>query len=681
MTMKMRTEPSFKDPSKDANSKHTLKIHFSQRKEHLINTKVDILPPEPPYGLAIVRSVNEGYLSCMEAAKILKMPVSVFGRITGNFSVDPGRYELGLNLKQGGTHCVPAYTRKKKEHGKENKSAWEQQDSLKVTGSAVDAGVDARAYGNGRGSNQNVVWEYSTSCLKLVALYQTNFPKVVSHLKRNPEERFYDVRSMFGEGGSESNLREVLDWLGKCETAKLPRVPVSTSGLGKNAVQAIERASEVRNNTLKAKGLMKAVQLKVPLGALYKSGSVDASDVLTSNNKETPELGDRVANLSAGGVPFGARGTVIAVHNKNGCVDVVMDEEFMGGSSLQGTCSNFRGKLCYWNHLLKLSSKEDSKTADSIVPKGVGKVAISGLLKKAEEEEMKEREIELRAKANADAAAGSGGRDKSSGRSRSTGKSPGMQKQTGGGYKEAVGPPMDGGKSRGFGRGRGFSSGLIASGLLNDASSTNKKNSKPAVTTSNSVPGKMADASVEDSNNLKAMLGVKGGKGGDTKDEAAAAAAAATNNAKRVLGGVKPVVNSTESNNLKAILGVGAGANANNVEVVKAEPPAPPSAADALLALMNSDNSGSDGGEGGGGGGGFNFAYTNEGEDSTERKKAQEKQLIEQRQAMNMLSQMQINSTIVERKKVVGVQAEEGKERENGAKKLAMLKPAAVVKR
>ena len=78
-----------------------------------------------------------------------------------------------------------------------------------------------------------------------------------------------------------------------------------------------------------------------------------------------PELGDRVANLCASGVPFGARGTVVAIHDPSeGCVEVVMDEEFIGGSTLQGTCANFRGKLCVWNHLLKISAADTARSLD-----------------------------------------------------------------------------------------------------------------------------------------------------------------------------------------------------------------------------------------------------------------------------------------------------------------------------
>ena len=77
-----------------------------------------------------------------------------------------------------------------------------------------------------------------------------------------------------------------------------------------------------------------------------------------------PELGDRVVNLSARGVPFGVRGTVIGLHNTKGCVDIVMDDEFLAGTTLQGNCTNFRGKLCLWDQVVKISAKGDGKVVD-----------------------------------------------------------------------------------------------------------------------------------------------------------------------------------------------------------------------------------------------------------------------------------------------------------------------------
>jgi hypothetical protein len=105
------------------------------------------------------------------------------------------------------------------------------------------------------------------------------------------------------------------------------------------------------------------------------------------SENSAPELGDRIVNLCANGVPFGMRGTVVAIHDQaSGCVEVVMDEEFIGGSTLQGMCGNFRGKLVVWNHLLKISAADSKGIVDQIIPAGSGKDAIKQLLENTKEE-------------------------------------------------------------------------------------------------------------------------------------------------------------------------------------------------------------------------------------------------------------------------------------------------------
>lgn len=49
-----------------------------------------------------------------------------------------------------------------------------------------------------------------------------------------------------------------------------------------------------------------------------------------------------------------------------------MDEEFIGGTTLQGSCSNFRGKLCVWAHLLKVTPENSKVLVNKIVPKQSG---------------------------------------------------------------------------------------------------------------------------------------------------------------------------------------------------------------------------------------------------------------------------------------------------------------------
>lgn len=77
-------------------------------------------------------------MSIVDAAHILKLPCSVLHKITGSFSVDPGRYDMGLNLKHKGEYCVLGYSRIRAEEGQRRADggmAWTVGDSLKVVGS------------------------------------------------------------------------------------------------------------------------------------------------------------------------------------------------------------------------------------------------------------------------------------------------------------------------------------------------------------------------------------------------------------------------------------------------------------------------------------------------------------------------------------------------------------------
>ena len=83
------------------------------------------MQPKRRFGLAIARSVEESYVSSSDAARILKLDPPSLEKITGSLKVDPGRYDLGLNLKYSEGSCRFGYTREREEKGKkrgENKA-------------------------------------------------------------------------------------------------------------------------------------------------------------------------------------------------------------------------------------------------------------------------------------------------------------------------------------------------------------------------------------------------------------------------------------------------------------------------------------------------------------------------------------------------------------------------------
>ena len=67
-------------------------------------------------------------------------------------------------------------------------------------------------------------------------------------------------------------------------------------------------------------------------------------------------LGARVVNLRSSFVPFGLRGTIIALHPTTGTVEVLFDTTFIGGNTLHGVCDNGRGRVVKWTDLVAVDA-------------------------------------------------------------------------------------------------------------------------------------------------------------------------------------------------------------------------------------------------------------------------------------------------------------------------------------
>jgi hypothetical protein len=129
-----------------------------------------------------------------------------------------------------------------------------------------------------------------------------------------------------------------------------------------------KKADEITNDiTNGVKPITSVDATKISLEKLYRSQNM-ISAIPSSHNSSQPKLGDRIVNLNSPGVPFGLRGTVVAIHKATGYVEVIFDSEFTGGRSLQGSCSQFRGKLCDWNDILRVSDPANAKHYEKMRP-------------------------------------------------------------------------------------------------------------------------------------------------------------------------------------------------------------------------------------------------------------------------------------------------------------------------
>ena len=229
------------------------------------------------------------------------------------------------------------------------------------------------ASSNDKGEAKDVVyWEYSMRAVTAFAEYKNAYPILFEKLGSTQFAVKYSVTTLLGAEGNKK-AEEIHRWIEEQPFAKIPRTPFSTYSMSKDAMKAVERAADVRMSTLASNPPDKLVVKNVPVNDLYYADSFSSYDAPLAYNCDDdagtnlikPKLGDRVVNLNSQGVPFGLRGTVITIHENTGFVEVLFDEEFTGGKSLQGSCSQFRGRLVPWSGLLFVPPNIVTSTASS----------------------------------------------------------------------------------------------------------------------------------------------------------------------------------------------------------------------------------------------------------------------------------------------------------------------------
>lgn len=343
----------------------------------------DVPPPEPPFGHTIAASIKDKFYDSRRAAEALGVSTGVLGRVTGTVLVNPGKYDIGLNLKVRRTLYLPGYVRSSAAEA--TKVAW---------GSGADATV-AIAAGAGSGAPGGLGWEYTERAIQLVIAYQRAFPIIFALLETLGDEPSLSLRDI--PGGEEAVLR-ICTWLQQLETFKRPLVPVQTLFMAPAAIAAVEKAADAFYTVMRKRAAAAASTLTAPAavvsepasitkavrrtgvlpadvfrpeaGSSYAVGGVGEGHgtALGVNSVDgascVPILGDRVANLSYRQAPLGLRGTVVAIHAASGFVEVVFDAEFVGGGSLGGLCTVGRGALVPWSALLCLS-REPSASSDA----------------------------------------------------------------------------------------------------------------------------------------------------------------------------------------------------------------------------------------------------------------------------------------------------------------------------
>eukprot|EP00595_Chromulina_sp_UTEXLB2642_P002353 CAMPEP_0196767962 /NCGR_PEP_ID=MMETSP1095-20130614/42169_1 /TAXON_ID=96789 ORGANISM="Chromulina nebulosa, Strain UTEXLB2642" /NCGR_SAMPLE_ID=MMETSP1095 /ASSEMBLY_ACC=CAM_ASM_000446 /LENGTH=318 /DNA_ID=CAMNT_0042136863 /DNA_START=2097 /DNA_END=3050 /DNA_ORIENTATION=- len=117
--------------------------HSNTSNKRIINDKrvvdVEFIIPfanDTNFGYSIASSITDDYLSSREVCRACGISASVLGKLVGSIFIEPGRYDIGLNLKRNGQYQLIGYIRKVESNDLSNNSdQWLSGDTVTVIGS------------------------------------------------------------------------------------------------------------------------------------------------------------------------------------------------------------------------------------------------------------------------------------------------------------------------------------------------------------------------------------------------------------------------------------------------------------------------------------------------------------------------------------------------------------------
>ncbi|KAI8137507.1 XRN 5'-3' exonuclease N-terminus-domain-containing protein [Fennellomyces sp. T-0311] len=270
---------------------------------------------EPGFGRALARQQYENiqYFPFFAVCEHLNIDTTTLSKITSSMTVqDKGlqRINLGLNLKfENKQQKVIGYSRK-----------------------------------NDRGQ-----WEYSVKAIELIVQYIREFPNFVSLIRSKKGNGMLQVSDMVWSDSGSKEIQRMQKWLKEKKINELPRASLAAEELEEDFVKEIEKCADEYNRQYDKLQFKKMLIQNVPRTALLKP-----ADAEMRLHTQTFKLGDRVVYaLEAGVVPLGFRGTVVGVQET--IVDVVFDSTFMGGTNLDGKCSDYRGLSLSYSNVINLT--------------------------------------------------------------------------------------------------------------------------------------------------------------------------------------------------------------------------------------------------------------------------------------------------------------------------------------
>ncbi|KAG8777800.1 hypothetical protein FRC15_011110 [Serendipita sp. 397] len=194
-------------------------------------------------------------------------------------------------------------------------------------------------------------WEYSAKAVELLRDYKSAFPQLFNKLDNRGDAMMKSV-DVFPGDAPDNAVKAAKAWLAEHGVRDLDPVPLSTQALEKETVAQIELVANSLTANRSAAAIKKAKVQGIPRRAVLKPAQVGSR-----LQGQIFHLGDRVIMVQdSGGVSLCAKGVVIGLVDK--MIDVVWDNAFIGGTTLGGRCSEYRGSTCSIDSCLNLTNRQ-----------------------------------------------------------------------------------------------------------------------------------------------------------------------------------------------------------------------------------------------------------------------------------------------------------------------------------
>ena len=316
----------------------------------------------------ILAHVTVNYIPSGQVARRLGVSSRTLGRITGNVWVQTGeerrdRVDIGLCVKHGAKGLyVPDYCAPMEPHPSQ------------------------QAQQGQNGEPRRGGWAYSDSMIRIFEQYKQKFIWVWAAIEKQESKSSGSFGGGNGGGGppqalSLEELRPGMDkdeavaqiaalrkWLKSTPLSRRPLIKPTAKVAPESAVRMFQAAMPPKPKESPPVEL-ENVSPALLMSPLSRGGTASAFA------GGTFEIADRVTTVANSGEPtFGSRGTVVGVYDD--AVEVLFDQEFLGGTDLFGRCNGNFGAMLPADQLLNLSRPHAVKAEGISAPKMVRRTTI-----------------------------------------------------------------------------------------------------------------------------------------------------------------------------------------------------------------------------------------------------------------------------------------------------------------